>query len=426
MRGHLQFVCFATVLVAWMGLQRVRGAVERSPGAELVAEHFERRTIYHSPQTPGWTSWVGAWLMPDGSIMACCTQATGPVDDRLKTRSFAGLHVSVIYLRSFDKGKSWSKVADSDVSFGTGENSGLGTHANNGGAAIALKDGSILRRVYGFDYGHFGVLPGTAYMQISRDGAKTWSDPPRSSDGGKTWINTAPIQQLLLDPSKYTVQITRQRRLSDGRLVICGGVWNAPHTQSAAYQPLLMVSSDEARTWRRVDFAGPHYDPAWNQKFDEWDFAELSDGDLLIVSRPSDNTRRWAGLLRKAGKGWLLDSFHQTTLPHSGHPELLRTRQGPILHIAQTGIDWTTDAGAHWAPVIFPGLQKSFRPREEPSSLATLYYPRSLQTPDGTIYVFAHRGWDNAYGQRDQSVVMDTFRLAWKNKSADLSHRGGS
>jgi len=380
--------------------------------AELVAEHFERTVIYHSPQKPGWTSWVGAWVMPDDSLMVSCTQATGSLEDQKTPRSFAGLHVSVIYLRSADAGKSWTKVADSDVSFGTGEHSGLGTHANNGGTTLALKDGSLVRRVYGWDYGRFDLLPGTAFMQRSTDLGMSWSEPPTTSDGGKTWSSRAPIQQLLLDPARFTVQMTRLRRLSDGRLLLGGGVWNGPHTQSAPFEPLLMVSDDDARTWRRIDFVGPHYDKSWNKRFDEWDFCELEDGDLLIVSRPPDRKGRWVGVMKKAGLGWRLDEFHASALPHSGHPELLRTREGPVLHVAQTGIDWTADGGRHWSPVVFPGLDKSYRPRESPTSLASLYYPRSLQTSDGTIYVFAHRGWDNAYGTYDQAVVMDKFKLA--------------
>ena len=42
------------------------------------------------------------------------------------------------------------------------------------------------------------------------------------------------------------------------------------------------------------------------------------------------------------------------------------------------------------------------------------YYPRSLQIDDGTIYVFGHNGWDNRYGEVDQSIDMDKFRLARK------------
>ncbi len=34
----------------------------------------------YSPQTPGVTCWVGAWIMPDGDLMTSFTQATGPVE----------------------------------------------------------------------------------------------------------------------------------------------------------------------------------------------------------------------------------------------------------------------------------------------------------------------------------------------------------
>ena len=55
--------------------------------AEAAGENFEavdnqRRAIYHSPQTPGVTSWAGAWTMPDASLIVCFTQATGPVEGR--------------------------------------------------------------------------------------------------------------------------------------------------------------------------------------------------------------------------------------------------------------------------------------------------------------------------------------------------------
>ncbi len=49
---------------------------------QVTAVEFQRKTIYHSPQTPGFTCWTGTWLMPDGSIMVCFTQATGPLECR--------------------------------------------------------------------------------------------------------------------------------------------------------------------------------------------------------------------------------------------------------------------------------------------------------------------------------------------------------
>ena len=77
-------------------------------------------------------------------------------------------------------------------------------------------------------------------------------------------------------------------------------------------------------------------------------------------------------------------------------PELLATREGPILHLATTGVHYTVDAGQSWRKLDIPG---------------TLYYPRSMQAADGRIYVFGHRGGDNAYGAVDQYIAMDTFRL---------------
>ena len=82
--------------------------------------------------------------------------------------------------------------------------------------------------------------------------------------------------------------------------------------------------------------------------------------------------------------------------PHSGMPELLATREGPILHLATSGIHWTTDAGTSWHKLDVPG---------------TAYYPRSVQTADGRIFVFGHVGGDDAYGKSDQSIVMDSFFL---------------
>ena len=44
----------------------------------------------------------------------------------------------------------------------------------------------------------------------------------------------------------------------------------------------------------------------------------------------------------------------------------------------------------------------------------TLHWTTVRAGEDGTVYVFGHNGWDNAYGEFDQSVVMDTFRLTKK------------
>src|SRR5205809_148756 len=97
----------------------------REQGKRLVAEGYTRKTIYHSPQTPGYTCWVGAWVMADKSLMVTFTQATGPLTGRPRSqellkkmglnatdpgRDFTGLTLANVYLRSTDGGATWDKT----------------------------------------------------------------------------------------------------------------------------------------------------------------------------------------------------------------------------------------------------------------------------------------------------------------------------
>ncbi|MDP6057736.1 MAG: hypothetical protein QGH33_02535, partial [Pirellulaceae bacterium] len=102
-------------------------AVPQATGEKFEAVDYQRRAIYHSPQTPGFTSWAGAWTMPDGSLMVCFTQATGPVEGRPRAPKevqhqltwppagrpgydMTGLDLRNVHLRSKDGGKTWQQV----------------------------------------------------------------------------------------------------------------------------------------------------------------------------------------------------------------------------------------------------------------------------------------------------------------------------
>lgn len=359
-------------------------------GKDLV-----RKTVYHSPQKPGYSAWVGAWVMPDGSFMMCCTRVTGPLEGRPKKFDFTGLDRRVLYFRSTDEGASWSEVGAS--SFG-----GPSAHFAGGGGHAVLRDGALLRRINGWDLMDPGI-PGTAFLQ-------------RSEDGGKTWEG----QRALLDPATYMYQFSRFHRLRDGRIIALGQVWHTPAGSDvkvyskAPVELLLMITGDEGKGWEKVEILPPS-DPRGNWA-DEWDAAELAGGDLLCVFRrrdPSDRKRqvRWQGILRKAGKGWTVAELGPSALEHSGHPDLLVTREGIVLHLATTGVHWTADAGQTWTLLPFPDLKGAYGLK---NGYRTAYYPVSFQAADGRIFVFAHRGWDNVYGEVDQHVVMDVFRLAAK------------
>ena len=85
-----------------------------------------------------------------------------------------------------------------------------------------------------------------------------------------------------------------------------------------------------------------------------------------------------------------------TPFPHDGHPELLRTREGIILHIAPTAFSWTADRGQTWTKLDCPG---------------TGYYPHAAQLEDGTILAVGHTGNDDPYGKTDQAITLVRLRL---------------
>ena len=358
---------------------------------EFIAVDYARTTVYHSPQTPGYTCWVGAWVMPDGDLMTCFTQATGPVEGRPKAPKkvmdllswypqydMTGLDLHNVHLRSSDAGKTWEQVSADP--FKTCMNGVTGE------AQSVLPDGTIVRGVFGFYLPYDDDLPKTGFLQRSTDGTKTWGKP-----------------EVLLDPEKYTVWPRRIRTLRDGRVLVLLGVSPLPagkHTRiefSKELAPMILISSDKGQTWSEPLRATPEdQKDGWTEEFD---VAELDNGDLLSIYRRVDDAKRWQAILKKSDDTWIPGKVGPNVLPHSGQPELLKTLDGPVLHVATSGVDLTTDAGQTWHHLDLPG---------------TAYYPRSVQAKDGTIYVFGHVGGDNSYGQVDQSIVVDSFRLKKK------------
>ena len=112
-------------------------------------------------------------------------------------------------------------------------------------------------------------------------------------------------------------------------------------------------------------------------------------------------------ILRRSGDGWVMTSPRPLPdLPAfdpSEHPDLLATRQGAVLSFSDTGTAYTFDGGTTWTELPFSD-QSGF-------DLRTRYYPYAVQAPDGTIDVFSHDGWDIAYGQYNESIVLDRFQL---------------
>ena len=359
-----------------------------------------RRTLYHSPQTPGYTCWSGIWRMPDGRVMVCFTEITGALGNwrprapqevlrHMPTAQqedpaydFTGLAQHNVYLRATDAGQTWTQVSADPFS--------SCLNGMCGGGMTALPGGTILRVAWGQSI-TYGDIPDTGFVQRSTDGALTWGPP----------------EFVCPDPRLQTFP-ARPRRLRDGRTVLTGGAgpydpktwsWMA---QLPKIRPCLWVSRDaECRAWSDPLYIAPE---GVNYAGEEWDVAELDNGDLLAVLRTATydvagNTvsqERRQTVLTKRGDTWEPGPIVAAPFPHSGHPELLRTREGVILHIAQPGLAWTADAGATWTPLDCPG---------------TAYYPHAVQLDDGTILIVSHIGSDDPYGKIDQAIVLDEVRL---------------
>jgi hypothetical protein len=371
-----------------------------TPIVTVQAESYLFKTIYNSPQEPGYTAWTGAWINPDKSIGVAFGQATGPVANP-PDRDHSALTNINIYMESSD-GKTFTKVKEDPLQNAAG--GGIHPISVSAQSAIILKNGTLIRRVNGEDIASMADVPAsvhkrTAYLQRLAPGSRTWSAP-----------------QYLLDPATKTYQLSRIQYLKDGRLIATGQVWHAPADQRVAgtkVEALLMVSSDQGRTWQN-GLTIPTNEPCMFPN--EWDAAEAANGDLVAVFRSrtltaagqpcSTNTAqvRNQALLVKSGAGWLMTKVRSAPFTHSGHPELLATKEGVILHFATTGINYTVDKGTTW---------QSLRGNGMPATNG-MYYPSSVQAADGTIYVFSHTQGDISYGAADTRIDMMKFKLSIK------------
>ena len=332
---------------------------------------YTDRTIYHSPETPGWTAWVGLWQMPGGRLQCSFNQQTGPKEHPVG---------EVPVLESLDGANTWKRVPG-DVPVG-------------GGRGMAVQpDGALVRGRWASDPNDAG-----------------WVE--RSKDGGRTWGPHI----YFVPPKEFRAWPTVIRRLRDGRLVLMAGVWKrgddpVPNTHMVK---MMFVSSDAGESWGPPIILMPIEQGAC----EESDFCELPNGDLFWVHRvehfpaekveippgaarmgepfPNGYSDRMQSIVYRWREGWKPGPAVPAPFPHSGFPEVMRTGEDLILHFATDGIYWTDDVGQHWTRLPIPG---------------TAYYPRAVQLLDGKIVCIGHVGSDDVYGTVDQCIRQQTFRL---------------
>jgi hypothetical protein len=357
-------------------------------GVRVEAVEVEERVLYHSPETPGYTAWVGLWELPDGTVQCDFEEITKPADKQLRY---------TVVLETRDGARSWTRVPGD---FPAGVCRGM----------AVLADGTMVRPVQSL---------------YCREG---WSGIPedpggyvqRSADGGRTWCE--PI--YLLPPQEYCAWPTLIRPLRDGRLVLFAGCSKRKPREAMlkTMVKMMFVSADQGRSWGAPLVMMPEQDGVC----EESDFCEVSNGDLFWIHRAevftgvvapppplafalpgSENSPngfvyydRLKSFARKTGDSFVPERPSRAGVPHSGFPCVLLTREGVILHLATGASHWSADEGQTLNPLLAG---------DKP--LATQYYPKALQLADGRILCVSHIGTDNGYGARDMAIVQQTFRL---------------
>jgi hypothetical protein len=457
----------------------VFSALQVTAQPAVKAAGYERRVIYAAhPQSCGGGSkqcrsseWTGTWLMPDGSLMVAFNQATGPTSpesgrtftpeellERFKLRDgrrfthrypapagfyywdkgydYYGLSGEcppspqlpttqkcslVVYLRSVDFGRTWTP-------WRTDSFRAIGLSAYSPQPTIALPNGTLIRRVNGDDLRDLDSIPHTAMLQTIK---------PVKGIYPARWTALDKDQGVIdKDPQICKYQISRIRRLRDGRFMAIGQAWRFASggtrgecaTNEGGTIALWVARSAKAAETGRWRRAMPDV-PASVLAPNEWDAAELPNGDLLALFRTQDSPngrtqmRRQAILRARTDRSactdknsagcWVMDREtlgNPGNFPHSGHPELLAAREGVILQFATTGISYTADEGKTWIDLE--------------GAAATNYYPRAIQHPaTGDIFVFSHVGGDDPYGGKspenggayagiNQLIVMQKFKLS--------------
>ena len=362
-------ICF-TLWAAAAAALACSAPASRAPVVNAV--DFSQRTIYHSPETPGYTAWVGLHLLRGGRLLCDFIQQTGPVNSR---------KLAIITLESRDGGAVWRKLREDP----TGPRDGIVVDETPTGVIVArprptvLPDGTILRCSWATDPNDIGWIQ-------------------RSTDSGRTWSKRIEF----LPREQYRAWPTNIKPLRDGRLVLMAGVWQRGDGTDAGARmtKMMLLSRDKGLTWGAPIVLVPTAEGVC----EESDFCELPNGDLFWVHRSEHYqpgrpvySDRMMSVTRRLGDTFVPGPATRAPFPHSGYPAVLYTREGLILHLATDGVCWSADAGATWTKLDMPGAG---------------YYPKAVQMRNGVILCVGHVGSDDYYGKTDQRIVQQTFRLA--------------
>ena len=384
--------------------------MKREPNVRAV--DFTSRSVYHSAQTPGYTSWVSFFPGERGQWYLTCEEVTRPErplpqctpEQWLAMGLPSGYDKSqylmeAVILESTDDMRTWQEISREPYRH---------HHSVSQFASARTLDGRFLR----FIWACYSLDPELQPNEIFHT----------SDDNGRTWKKEPPFHD-----AHFVSYAHRLRMLRDGTLVLALSMrprWG-PGTDTpirtcmnlnavGGMQMTLWFSYDQGRTW---DGPLPIYG---GQVVSETDFVELPEGHLLCINNSIfassgrqivyRDGRRWtpaplelARNVRRSADGPLPEGTNVADC--NWVPETVcLTEDGILVGCLRCSVyQWSDDQGLTWQPLS-----------GAPDLTPEMYQPWIHYLGDGRIVCAGHRGSDNPISGDsvvDQYLVLHEFRL---------------
>ncbi len=339
------------------------------------------------------------------------------------------------FLKSTNFGTSFSafRTDDMDTLVGLQGNGHFYPHPFFPQAHVKLSNGDWLRRVNGEDTKWMSYYPGTAYLQRQVNGTGSWVHAG-TGQAASHWGTT----------TSTTVQVSRMREIEPGVILASGQDFRqAAGTRSGVNYtaPFLAVSTDYGFTWSSAltlpsGWSTPGSLTPARTYFNEWDWAILPNGKLLVMVRtggaiPWDGTGSVSTNRRYDSAIWDSDGTHHWTYGGTStwalnsevggsseptHPDLIPVTAGdsPYVLFLTRANSPAPDAFYYYDVNAATWGVLGMSPAKQTSGTDP-YYPKTLVHYDADnvpiVNVFGHNGWDNYPGQLNMQVVQHRFTL---------------
>ncbi len=370
----------------------------------VVASDFESRIVYHSKQTPGYTSWVSFFPGELGRWYLSCEEVTRPEKPLPKMSRERWYEVAMpvgydksqylmeaVILESDDGMRTWREVSREPYHY---------HHSIFQYATARTRDGRFLRFVSAWHSLDETVRANEIFYE--------------SSDNGKTWRKMPPFHH-----DHFFSYPHRMRTLRDGTLVLAlplspafGRGTDRPVRTARNLDAIgemsmtLWFSYDDGRSW-----SGPL--PIYGgQVVSETDFVELSDGNLMCINN-SIFANPGRQIIYREGTRWtpgpLERSRGQTKWGDANQvPETVAMSKGGVLVgcMRAGAYSWSDDLGLNWQRL--EGI---------PEMGPEVYQPW-IHCLGGNRFVCAgHYGADDAIGRKDQHLTLHSFNVEVRRKT---------